>query len=202
MKYAQAVSGEQLATALYALGVNFIRGRREDGDKSLHDQPARLIAALAQSGEARLRLALIPLFLEHPEFASHVRAVAAQLAPPARLTLQCYYSAAVWLAKKYQLPISLPDLFSQDLNLSPADDPQENLHALAARHTELSGSYVNWLATYQHAEQIWRKGWERRKKAAHEQSMIQQALPRASRFDFHPDILKHLQELKKRLEVG
>ncbi len=60
--------------------------------------------------------------------------------------------------KKYQLPISLPDLFSQDLNLLPTDDPQENLHALAARHTELSDSYVNWLATYQHAEQIWRSG--------------------------------------------
>ncbi len=38
MKYAQAVTGEQLANALYALGVNFVRGRREDGDKNLHSQ--------------------------------------------------------------------------------------------------------------------------------------------------------------------
>ena len=29
--------------------------------------------------------------------------------------------------------------------------------------------------------------------------IIQEALPRAHQFDFHPDILKHLQELKKRL---
>lgn len=29
--------------------------------------------------------------------------------------------------------------------------------------------------------------------------MIQEALPLANMFDFHPDILKHLQELKKRL---
>ena len=55
----------------------------------------------------------------------------------------------------------------KDLNLTPVDDPDENLRALANRHAELSGSYVNWLATYQHAEQVWRKGFERRKKAMH-----------------------------------
>ncbi|MFZ5818801.1 MAG: hypothetical protein ACOYYJ_02780 [Chloroflexota bacterium] len=126
-----------------------------------------MIAALAQSDEARLRLSLIPLFLEHPKYASRVRAVAKKLDASAQLTLECYYSAAVWLAKKYQLNISLPDHFSKELNLTPIDDPDKNLRALANRHAELSGSYVNWLATYQHAEQVWRKGFERRKKAMH-----------------------------------
>jgi hypothetical protein len=144
--------------ALHALGVNFLMGGG-GSDESLLKQPARLIAGLAQSAEARLRLSLIPLFLEHPEYASHVREVVKKLDPLARLTLQCYYSAAVWLTKKYHpQATSLPDHFSKDLNLTPVDDPDENLRALAKRHKELSGSYVNWLATYQHAEQVWRKG--------------------------------------------
>ncbi len=166
MRQTTTITGEQLANALHILGVNFIRGGT-GMDVSLSSHPSRLIAALAQSDEARLRLSLIPLFLEHPEYASRVRAVTKKLDPSAQLTLECYYSAAVWLAKKYQLKISLPDHFSKDLNLTPVDDPDENLRALANRHAELSGSYVNWLATYQHAEQVWRKGFERRKKVAH-----------------------------------
>lgn len=166
MRHTTPITGEQLASALFTLGVNFIRGGK-GVDESLHNHPSRLIAALAQSDEARLRLSLIPLFLEHPEYASRVRAVAKKLDTPTQLTLKCYYSAAMWLSKKYQPNISLPDHFSKDLNLTPVEDPDENLRALAKRHAELSGSYVNWLATYQHAEQVWRKGFERRKKAAH-----------------------------------
>lgn len=161
MRHTTTATGEQLANALHALGIDFIRGGKANADESLHNHPARLIAALAQSQEARLRLSLIPLFLEHPEYASHVRAAAKKLDLSARLTLQCYYSAAVWLAKKYQIKSAhLPDHFSKKLNLTPADDPEENLRALAKRHEELSGSLTNWLGTYQHAAQVWLKGLE------------------------------------------
>ena len=113
--------------------------------------------------QPRLRLSLIPLFLERPEFSVHVRAVARKLDPPARLTLQCYYSAAVWLAQKYQPDEArLPDHFSKVLHLNPTTDPDENLRALAKRHRELSGTWVNWLGTYQHAAQVWQKGLEYR----------------------------------------
>lgn len=166
MRHTATSTGDQLANALHVLGVKFIRGGK-DTNESLHRHPSRLITALAQSDEARLRLSLIPLFLEHPEYAPRVRAISKKIDPAARLTLQCYYSAAVWLTKKYQLDISLPDHFSKDLNLTPIDNPDENLRALAKRHTKLSGSFTNWLATYQHAEQIWRKGFDRRKKALH-----------------------------------
>ena len=135
-----------------------------DTNESLHKHPARLIASLAQSDESRLRLSLIPLFLEHPEYSSHVRDVAKGLAPSAQLTLQCYYSAAVWLQRKYHLENpSLPDHFSKDLNLIPVDEPEENLRLLAKRRRELSGSFTNWLGTYMHAAQVWRKGLEYRK---------------------------------------
>jgi hypothetical protein len=157
------ITGDQLTNALHILGVHFVLGR-QSRDRSLHKQPARLIAALAESDEARLRLSLIPLFLEHPEFASRVRSVAKRLKPSARLTLQCYYSAAVWFAQIYQVQKrSLPDYFSKDLNLFPTSDPEKNLHELAKRHRELSGAQVNWLGTYQHAAQVWRKGLELQK---------------------------------------
>lgn len=156
MRRITTTTGDQLTNALHALGVNFIMGGKNT-DESLQKQPARLIAGLAQSREARLRLSLIPLFLEHPEYATHVRTVAKKLDPPARLTLQCDYSAAVWL-KNTQTAHPLPDLFFKDLNLNPVDDPEENLRALAKRHKALSGSFTNWLGTYQRDEQVWRKG--------------------------------------------
>lgn len=159
MRQIPTTTGDQLANALHVLGVNFIMGGNGD-DQSLHKHPADLIAALSQSDEARLRLSLIPLFLEHPEYAPRVRSVAKRLDPSTQLTLKCYYSAAVWLAKKYQLKISLPDHFSKDLNLTPTDDPDENLRMLAKRHKELSGSLTNWLGTYEHAAQVWWKGLE------------------------------------------
>jgi len=162
MSRAIEVTGTQLTNALRALNVNFIMGGQSTSE-TLHKQPARLIAALAESDESRLRLSLIPLFLEHPEFALHVRTVAKELTPAARLTLQCYYTAAVWLAKKYQQPGSLPDYFSQELGMHPINDPEENLRALAKRHKELSGTWVNWLGTYLHAAVIWQKGLQHKR---------------------------------------
>lgn len=163
MKHISTSTGDQLIHSLRMLGVNFVLGGK-DTNESLHKHPTRLISALAQSDEARLRLSLIPLFLEHPEYASHVRDVVKGLTLSARLTLQCYYSAAVWLQRKYRLESSLLlDYFSKDLNLTPVDEPEENLRLLAKRHRELSGSFTNWLETYMHAAQVWRKGLEYRK---------------------------------------
>ena len=116
-----------------------------------------MISALASSTESRLRLALIPLFLQHPEFASYVRTAAGRLSPPARVTLQCYYSAAAWLQRKYQARLSrllgrkpiLPDLFSKELDIVIQEDPETNLRALALRHQVLSRRKINWLGTYE-----------------------------------------------------
>lgn len=158
MRNPSTTTGEQLANALYALGVRFVMDGT-NAEESLHKEPTRLIAALAESNEARLRLSLIPLFLEYPEFAAHVRAAARGLSAPARLTLRCYYSAAVWLQRKYRLRLDallgqkpfLPDHFSGELELPVTDDAEENLRLLAERHQALSGMPINWLGTYEHA---------------------------------------------------
>jgi hypothetical protein len=157
------ISGDQLTNALRALDINFVIGGQRKG-ASLHKQPARLITALAESDESRLRLSLIPLFLQHPEFAEHVRSVAKKLKPSARFTLQCYYSAAIWLAQKYQVRNgTLPDYFSKELNLHVSSDPEENLRELAQCHRELTGQKINWLGTYHHAAEVWQKGLKHKK---------------------------------------
>ncbi|MBK9926623.1 MAG: hypothetical protein IPP66_15210 [Anaerolineales bacterium] len=149
------ITGEQLANALHTLGVKFIMDGQSQKDH-LGKQPARLILALAESEEARLRLSLIPLFLEHPEFARYVRTATKKVKPAFQVTFQCYYTAAVWLRQQYQPHQDpMPDLFSKELHLSISSDPEENLRALAKRHQELSGAFINWLGTYHHAAQRW-----------------------------------------------
>jgi hypothetical protein len=65
MRHVNTSTGDRLVNALHALGVNFLMGGKET-DETLSKHPTRLITKLAQSEEARLRLSLIPLFLEHP----------------------------------------------------------------------------------------------------------------------------------------
>ena len=71
MESEPSIQGDQLANALHFLGVNFIVA--DHGiPETIHKHPAQLIKALAQSKEARLRLAIIPLLLGHPEFARYI----------------------------------------------------------------------------------------------------------------------------------
>ncbi len=156
-----------MVSALHSLGVNFLFGDT-NASVLLHKQPNQLIVALAKSREARLRLSLIPLFLEHPEFSKHARKIAQGLSESAQVTLQCYYTAAVLLQRKHVAELdllvgkkqSLPDLFSQKLGLLMTTDPEQDLQTLAKRHEFLSGMRINWLGTYQHALQVWMRGLE------------------------------------------
>ncbi|MEI7850064.1 MAG: hypothetical protein WCK35_30005, partial [Chloroflexota bacterium] len=90
MRSETSIQGDRLANALRFLGVNFIAAD-QDIPETIHKHPAQLIKALAQSKEARLRLSIIPLFLDHPEFASYLPKIAKTLAPSEKLILECYY---------------------------------------------------------------------------------------------------------------
>lgn len=149
------ISEDQLVSELWARDVRFILGSTPKHPPQF--PPARLIAALAESHEARLQLSLIPLFLRHPEFSAYAKAVAKKLNPASQLILKCFYSAAVWLEQKHLSRNKLPDLFSKGLGMPLQPNPEENLRALAKRQRELSGSRINWLGTYQHAADIWLK---------------------------------------------
>ena len=152
---------EQLVAELWARDVRFILGTAPNHPPML--SPAELIKGLAVSVETRLQLSLIPLFLRHPEFSTCAESVAKNLPLERQLILKCFYCAAVWLERKHLSQNNLPDLFSKDIGLSPTSDPDNNLLSLANRQKELSGSRINWAATYQHAADIWLKDLELRK---------------------------------------
>ena len=155
-------TADELADTLYALGIRFVQGG-ESPSLPLQYNPEYLISALAESSEARLRLALIALFLEHPEYHVYVCAAAKKINPSARLTLLCYYSAAVLLQNIHCLALTallgvkptLPHYFAHDLTLLSSEDPQTAMRLLAQRHQVMSGAQINWLGTYNHALQQW-----------------------------------------------
>jgi hypothetical protein len=156
------ITDDLLVSELWARDVRFLMGQKPNHPPIM--EPAELIAALADSDEARLGMSLIPLFLQHPEYAAHVQTAAEKLSASARLLLKCYYTAAIWLEQKYLSPKdALPDLFSDELDLIISDHPDENLRALAKRHQELSGEKINWLGTYEHAADVWLKEMELQK---------------------------------------
>ena len=89
-----------LTTTLNQLGVHFIAGRA-DTHPEIAESPVALLRGLASSDEARLRLALIPLFLKRPEYALHVENALTGLSPTAQHFLRCYYTAAQLLQQKH-----------------------------------------------------------------------------------------------------
>jgi len=164
------VSEDQLVSELWARDVRFLMGRQFISTPLL--APADLIASLAQSANARVRFSLIPLFLRHPEFSTEVENADRLLSSQTnQYVLRFYYTAAVFLQRKYQKQLlyilgkqpQLPDLFSSILSVPPETNPDEALAQLAKRHQVLSGQFVNWLGTYEHAAEVWLKQMELQK---------------------------------------
>jgi hypothetical protein len=169
-KPAFTLTSTQLVTELDALGVHFLQGGNDPGAAGKVD-PVTLLAALAASDEARLRLALIPLLLQRPDFAAHASLVVQRLPAPARIVFKCYYTAALLLQKKHMSHLeallgkrdSLPDLFSAELDVLAPHNPEAGLRALAERQSMLSGKSINWLGTYEHAARRFLIHLERKK---------------------------------------
>lgn len=149
---------DQLVSELWARDVRFLMGQQSATPPLL--TPANLITALAQSENARVRLSLIPVFLRHPEYFTEAeKADEALLTHPSQLVLRFYYTAAVILQSKYWERLNnlfsrqtrLPDLFSKKIGVSLSEDHNESLLNLSKRHQILSGHFINWLGTYEHA---------------------------------------------------
>lgn len=159
----------ELVDALNTLGVFFLQG---DVGVARRIGPAALLTALASSPEARLRMALIPLLLAHPEFAPEARAIALSLPAHQAIVLRCYYTAAYWLRAKYGNRLeavcgpqpALPDLFGKELGIPEQSTPDNALHALAKHQQEQLGVSLNWLGTYEHAAQNWLRFYEQEKR--------------------------------------
>lgn len=154
MEIKKHFSTDELVAELWARDVCFIS---RSFTHAVRLSPGQLITALAESNESRLQLSLIPLFLRHPEFSKELMDVIKNTDPRTQLLLKFFYSAAVWLERKYLSKNELQDLFSQELGYIPKDDAEENLALLAKRQQELCNPRINWLGTYEHAANIWIK---------------------------------------------
>lgn len=129
-------------------------------DNSLEElSPAELMAGLASNADARIRLALIAVLLQHPNFSVDAHEAIKLLNDQSRLIFQLYFTAAHFLQFIYREKLQqtlepfqgLPDLFSRDLGIKKIGSPEESLKELASRHKEISGLPLNWYGTYHYA---------------------------------------------------
>lgn len=167
------IRNSAVIATLEELGVHFFASQTDVGSKTLVS-PETLIYNLASSKEARMRLALIPLFLKHPHYAEYVKKTLANLSLSHQDLLRCYYTAAQLLQIKYRAELLelfgqqdyLPVLFDDSLKLDDTESPDTRLHQLARRQAELSGRAINWYGTYKHAytrltrHTKWNKQWQ------------------------------------------
>lgn len=148
---------EALVVELHRLGVRHLARLRPIESPSPFT-PVTLLVELARHPLARLRAALILLFLRQPVYHQFVAEALTQLAPPAADTLRLYYQAAVYLQRELRAQlqplvpnwVDLPDAYSVILGTPPADaaNPVTALQALAHVHAQRTGWEYNWLGTY------------------------------------------------------
>ena len=155
---AQPLTPDFLIAELQARGLHYLIG-----PLPVHSIPqlsvGELLAALAEQQDARLRSALIPLFLQQPHLAEALPLALQRLSPQDQLVLKVYYTAAVILQELYEQVLKkhiarwcpLPDPHSEELGVPREGSVSKQLYQLGAFHTQLTGRRVNWPGTYHHA---------------------------------------------------
>lgn len=119
----------------------------------------QLLVGLAEHDDARLRRMLLHLFLYRPELSELVPDVLSSLKASGRVTLKLFYTAAVFLQQVHEDQLkervphwhTLPDVFSEELDVPAKETPLERLDILGKRHRTLTGKTANWVGTYLHA---------------------------------------------------
>lgn len=161
---------EKLVAELELLGIRYLSRQtpyRSDKIRS----PEALLADLVRQPSARVRAAVIAVFLSHPEYADAVPAALRRLHPPERLTLQSFYLAAVLLQQEHAHRLRpflssrwrwLPELreASAELKVPAKGTPRERLVVLGREHRRLAQAAVNWTGTYEQAAGRLLRQWE------------------------------------------
>ncbi len=153
---------ETLVAALRRYGVEYLSPSDAKLDHMIDDET--LIASLASHPEARLRQALIALFLLQPQLAPLVPRLQNTTRPSAAQELVAYYTAAMYLQHMWRTRLGhylkavqeLPDYFSVELCLP---QPQEEygkagLHLLSDWHARLSSYHFNHLSSYESVAEL------------------------------------------------
>ncbi len=81
---------ETLVANLREKGITYLAPSDAVATESMPSREA-FLAALIEQSDSRLKLALIPLFIRHPELAQEVTILVEQLEPALALELQTYY---------------------------------------------------------------------------------------------------------------
>lgn len=140
------------------LGVHFVVGERIPTTiESL--SVIELMAGLAAHKDARIRLALIPVLLQHPEYAAVAPESLALLDDSQKVIFKLYYTAAYLLQIAYDVELhvftenyqEIQDYYSRDFKVSEEGPVQDRLRKLAKRHKEITKMSINWYGTYHHA---------------------------------------------------
>ena len=148
----------QIVENLRVLGICYLASGEIKQEARVSLAPQVLIKRIAENSDPRLRLALIALFIRHPQHSALVSDLVAQLNEPARTELKTFYMAAVYL-QRYWMPRLelymknfplLPDLYSSELSLPQPEDRhgKNGLYALADWHASRSPYHFNWRASY------------------------------------------------------
>ena len=148
---------QTLVAALRERGIDYLTPTDAESDRPIDAKI--LIACLAGHADARLRQALIALFLLEPRLAKHVPLLRRKLNQKAARELMAFYMAAVYLQRMWTIRLGrylgpfakLPTLFKKELRLP---DPEEEygkvgLIALAEWHQSVSSHRFNHLSEYQ-----------------------------------------------------
>jgi hypothetical protein len=148
------ISDEMLVAELYRLGIRHLA--RLEIVEPPNITPTELIKGLAMSVDARVQASLILLFLRQSTFSKYTSEAIKQLPEESANTVKLYYQAAFYLQAEIEPVIKeilpawqrLPDLFSDNLNLSVYSSIDEALCNLGEKHRELSGWAYNWSGSY------------------------------------------------------
>ena len=157
---------ERLVTELELLGIRYLSRRTREQASRIRPADA-LLADLVRQPSARVRNAVIAVFLSHPGYAKAVPAALERLPPDQRQILRLYYTAAALLQQKHAARLvpyvggrRLPDLFAAELDLPLAASTSERLAALGRRHRQEARSAVNWVGTYENVVRCLLRSWE------------------------------------------
>lgn len=147
---------ETLVAHLRTYGITYLAPSDAVASEAIETE-AELIRALLMSGDERLQMALVPLFISTPALSCHVPELVGKLLPTESLDLKTYYMAAVYLQRIWQIRLSfyvdnvvpLPDLFSSELGLPSAEERfgKVGLHFLVDEWQKRSIFPFNYMAS-------------------------------------------------------
>lgn len=153
---------EVLVAALQERGVDYLAPSDAKYEQPIDDET--LVMSLAVHSDARLRQALIALFLLQTQLAPLAPRLRGTLDAHAGQELLAYYMAAMYLQTMWRTRLGyylksfseLPDYFSAELGLPKASQlyGKAGLHALAQWHAHRSPYRFNHLSAYEGAADL------------------------------------------------